>query len=476
MGSSANQATQAAGGGMQATGAALQQQLTQGQPAPDPSTAQLQFTTGMPQNAMTVAQPRQPQMVQPTGPNIFQQSSGALGQAQQTLTGLSQFQPQPMQAATAGPTAVYGGATVERTTPFAGATVGPAATMTPAQLAEAERMQGVGAVQAAQAPDQIEVNQLATTDISQYMSPYQQQVIEAGQADIERQRQMASENLSAQAQRAGAFGGSRQAVQEGVLAGEALRQAGQLSAQQRQRGFETALQSGQFDIGQTQAARTLASQQGFQAEQLGQQAREAAAAREQAARAGNMAAANQFAIQQAQFEQQAGQANMQAQNAMTQLQANLSQQAGLAGAAQDAARAGQQAGLAQAAGLSNMGALNTAAQEQAAREQAARQATFGGQFQGAGIRQGAASGLSGLGGQMFGIGQQVQGAIGQQGQFQRGLQQQLLDRAMGQYGGATGAPMAGLGALTSVLSGVPYGTTSTSRTPFNPIGLLGAFI
>lgn len=413
MGSSANQPTQAAGG-----------------------------TPSAPQRSVGFM-PQQPQMAQPTGPNVFQQSSGALGQAQRTLTGLSQFQPQPMQAATAGPTAVYGGATV-----------GPAATMTPAQLAEAERMQSVGAVQAAQAPDQIAVNQLATTDIGQYMSPYQQQVIEAGQADIERQRQMASENLAAQAQRAGAFGGSRQAVQEGVLAGEAARQAAQLSAQQRQAGFQQALESGRFDIGNVQQARTLASQQEFQANQLGQQAREAAAAREQAARAGNMAAANQFAIQQAQFEQQASQANMQAENAMRQLQANLSQQAGLA----------------------SMGALNTAGQAQAAREQAARQATFGGQFQGAGIRQAAAGGLSGLGGQMFGIGQQVQGAIGQQGQFQRGLQQQLLDRAMGQYGGATGAPLAGLGALTSVLSGVPYGSTTTSRTPFNPLGLLGAFI
>ena len=414
MGSSANQATQAAGGASSA-----------------------------PQRSVGFMPQQLAQAAQPTGPNIFQQSAGAMGQAQRTLTGLSQFQPQPMQAATAGPTAVYGGVTV-----------GSAATMTPAQLAEAERMQGVGAVQAAQAPDQIAVNQLATTDIGQYMSPYQQQVIEAGQADIERQRQMASENLAAQAQRAGAFGGSRQAVQEGILAGEALRQAGQLSAQQRQRGFETALQSGQFDIGQMQAARTLASQQGFQAEQLGQQAREAAAAREQAARAGNMAAANQFAIQQAQFEQQAGQANMQAENAMRQLQAQLTQQAGLA----------------------SMGALNTAGQAQAGREQAARQATFGGQFQGAGIRQAAAGGLAGLGGQQFGMGQQIQSAIGQQGQFQRGLQQQLLDRAMGQYGGATGAPMAGLGALTSVLSGVPYGSTTTSRTPFNPLGLIGAFI
>jgi len=413
-------------------------------------------------------QPQQPQMVQPTGPNIFQQSSGALNQAQRTLTGLSQFQPQPMQAATAGPTAIYKGATVERTTPFAEATVGPAATMQAAQLGEAERMQGVGAVQAAQAPEQIAVNQLATTDIGQYMSPYQQQVIEAGQADIERQRQLASENLAAQAQRAGAFGGSRQAVQEGVLAGEALRQAGQLSAQQRQRGFETALQSGQFDIGQTQAARTLASQQGFQAEQLGQQAREAAAAREQAARAGNMAAANQFAIQQAQFEQQAGQANMQAQNAMTQLQANLSQQAGLAGAAQDAARAGQQAGLTQAAGLASMGAMNTAAQQQAAREQAARQATFGGQFQGAGIRQGAASGLAGLGQQQFNMGQSIQQQQMQQGALQRGIMQGLIGAGQQNFGQYTGAPTGGLNTLLGGLTGagVPTGQTSSFQPGF----------
>ena len=185
--------------------------------------------------------------------------------------------------------------------------------MQAAQLGPAQTMQGVGAVQYAQAPGQIGVNQLATTNLNPYMSPYTQNVIEAGQADIERQRQLASENLSAQAQRAGAFGGSRQAVQEGVLAGEALRQAGQLSAQQRQQAFSQALQSGQFDIGNVQQARTLASGQDFQASQYAQQAQEAAAAREQAARSGNMQAANQFALQQAQFEQAANQANYQGQ-------------------------------------------------------------------------------------------------------------------------------------------------------------------
>lgn len=228
----------------------------------------------------SVPQPAAPAMVQPSGPNVFKQAQQYQTQAGDIYGRLGSFSPTDMQAAQIGP---------------------------------AQTMQGVGAVQAAQAPDQIQVGQLASTNLGSYMSPYTQEVIERGQADIERQRQLASENLAAQAQRAGAFGGSRQAVQEGVLAGEALRQAGALSAQQRQQAFESALQSGRFDIGQTQAARTMASQQQFQASQLGQQAREAAAAREQAARAGNMQAANQFAQQQAQLEQAARQANFQGQ-------------------------------------------------------------------------------------------------------------------------------------------------------------------
>ena len=271
--------------------------------------------------------------------------------------------------------------------------------MQAAQVGPAQTMQGVGAVQSAQAPQQMQVGQLATTNLNPYMSPYQQQVIEAGQADIERQRQLASENLAAQAQRAGAFGGSRQAVQEGVLAGEALRQAGALSAQQRQQAFQTALQSGQFDIGQMQQARTLASQQQFQAQQLGQQAREAAAAREQAARQGNMQAANQFALQQAQLEQAANQANYQ------------------------------------------------------------------GQFQAAGIQSGAAGGLKGLGGQMFGQGMQglqQQQRAAAQAQAQR---QQMLDAARNQTLANLGYPQQALQTGTSILGGLPRASITQSGSP-----------
>ena len=467
-------------------------------------------------------------------PNIYQQSAQSVGQAQQTMGDLTRFTPQQMQAATTGPTATYGGATVQRTPAYGGATVektqayggatlapavtfggaqvGPTSQMQAAQLGPAERMQAVGAVQAAQAPEQIAVDRLQTQDISAYMNPYQQQVIEAGQADIERQRQMASENLASQAQKAGAFGGSRQAVQEGVLAGEALRQAGQLSAQQRQAGFQQAVESGKFDIGQTQAARTMASQQQFQASQLGQQAREAAAAREQAARSGNMQAANQFAQQQAQLEQQASQANMAALNAATAQQANLTQQsglssmaaqnaaaaqqagltqaAGLAGASQDAARAAQQAGLTQsagitaaqqdaaraaqqagltqAAGLSNQAAINQALQAQAGRQQAANQANFQGQFTGAGIRQGAAGGLAGLGQQQFNMGQAIQQQQMMQGGMQRNIMQNLIGAGQQNFGQYTGAPTGGLNTLLGALTGagVPSGQTESFRPGF----------
>jgi len=230
-------------------------------------------------------------------------------------------------------------------------------------------------------PERVASGQLAGTDYGQYMSPYTQNVIERGQADIERQRQMASENLAAQAQRARAFGGSRQGVQEAALAGEYGRMGMDFAAQQRQRAFERAQQAAQYDIGQRYAADL----------------------------------ANQAAMQrQAQFG--AGQ----------QLQAAMANQA---------------------ADISS-----------------------------AGVRSGAAGGLTGLGAQMFGQGMTVQDRIAQQAAFQRGIQQRMLDAQRGQFEGATGAPLAGLGTLSQVLGGVPYPTTTTQSTPFNPATLLYAFL
>ena len=410
----------------------------------------------------------------PAPPNVYQQSAQALTGAQNTANRLSNFTPTNMSAAGAWPTATYSGATVGQAPAYGGATVSPYSQMSAAQLGAANTMQGVGQVGDVFAPGQINVDQLRTMDISQYMNPYTQQVIDAGQADIERQRLMASNQLGAQAQAAGAFGGSRQAIQEGVLAGEAARQAAQLSAQQRQAGFGQALQSGQFDINQTQSARTLQSQQGMQANVLNQQAEEASAAREQAARAGNMQAANAFAVQQAQLEQQARAANQSAENARSAQQAGLTQQAGLAGSAQDAARFAQQAGLTQQAGLSNQGAINQAIESQAAREQQANATNYGGQFNAANIQAGAANQLGNLSQTGFGFGQQIGQQQAQQGLMQQGLQQALIDAARGQYAGAVGAPNASLGLPLTALGAMPnQSTTTQTKTPglFDYLGL-----
>jgi len=93
-------------------------------------------------------------------------------------------------------------------------------------------------------------------------------------------------------------------------------------------------------------------------------------------------------------------------------------------------------------------------------------------FDAARMQQAGASGLAGLGQQAFGMGQQVQQAIGQQGAFQRGIQQQMMDRARQQYMGATGAPLAGLGTLSQILGATPYGQTATTSQGFNPASLL----
>lgn len=91
--------------------------------------------------------------------------------------------------------------------------------------------------------------QLSSTNLDAYMNPYTQNVIDQGQMDIERQRQMASNTLGAEATRRGAFGGSRQGVAEGVLAGEAARAAADLSATQRQKAYDQAISAAKFDVG-----------------------------------------------------------------------------------------------------------------------------------------------------------------------------------------------------------------------------------
>ena len=100
----------------------------------------------------------------------------------------------------------------------------------------------------------------ASRFMSQYMNPYTQDVIDRTQADIARQQEMGLNQLGAQATAARAFGGSRHGVAEGVAMGEYGRAMGDIAAQQRAQGFQTALGAAQQDVG-NQLQANLAAQQ-----------------------------------------------------------------------------------------------------------------------------------------------------------------------------------------------------------------------
>jgi len=90
--------------------------------------------------------------------------------------------------------------------------------------------------------------QLATTNLQTYQNPYTQQVIDASAQDVLRNAQLGLNQLSGQAQRAGAFGGSRHGVAMGEIGRGVADLLGQQSAQLRAQGFQNAQNMAQQDI------------------------------------------------------------------------------------------------------------------------------------------------------------------------------------------------------------------------------------
>ena len=73
----------------------------------------------------------------------------------------------------------------------------------------------------------------------QYMNPFENQVVQSALGDIERNYQGQQRALTSQAIGSGAFGGTREGVQRGILGGEYLRSVGDVSGRLRQAGFES---------------------------------------------------------------------------------------------------------------------------------------------------------------------------------------------------------------------------------------------
>ena len=79
----------------------------------------------------------------------------------------------------------------------------------------------------------------------QFMSPYQQQVIDTTLADFDRQAQMQEQRIRDQAVASGAFGGGREGVLQSEFRAGSDRNRAQLAAGLRQQGFQAAQQAAQ---------------------------------------------------------------------------------------------------------------------------------------------------------------------------------------------------------------------------------------
>jgi hypothetical protein len=94
----------------------------------------------------------------------------------------------------------------------------------------------------------------------QFMSPYQQQVIDTTLSEFDRQRQIAQQQIGAQAVAGGAFGGAREGVQQAEFGSQTLQDRAALQAQLLQQGFGQAQQAAQTAFTQQQGLASLQPQ------------------------------------------------------------------------------------------------------------------------------------------------------------------------------------------------------------------------
>ncbi len=96
--------------------------------------------------------------------------------------------------------------------------------------------------------------------IARFQDPFTQQVIDAQQAEIARLGEQQKREARAQQIRAGAFGGSRGAIQEAEIGRNVLQQQARTGAELRSQGFQQAAQQAQQAFEQAQARRQQAAQ------------------------------------------------------------------------------------------------------------------------------------------------------------------------------------------------------------------------
>jgi len=345
-----------------------------------------------------------------------------------------------------------------------------------------------------------------------YMSPYIQGVIEKQQREAQRAADIAGTKRGAQAASAGAFGGSRQAIENAEAARNLQTQMGDIQATGLQNAYQQA--QAQFNAEQNagltaqqanqQAGLTVGTQNLTAAQQKAVQdaanalqARGMTASQAMQAALANQSTALTTGTQNAQMEQQANLANANATNAAAQFGAAGTNTANLANAAAGNQMAQYNAGLTQQTGIANLGAeqqanlananatnaaaqfgagqgltsAQTAAQYGQSAAQLGEQSKQYGAGQGLAALQGAAQTNAALGAQGQNLYNQDVNNLGIQNtlgtQQQQGVQN-LLTQKYTDFQNEVNAPYKQLGFMSDVVRGAPtsvQGTTVTTPAP-----------
>ena len=286
-----------------------------------------------------------------------------------------------------------------------------------------------------------------------YMSPYMQNVVDIEKREAQRQADIAATSRGARYAQAGAYGGSRQAIENAEAARNLAMQQGDIQS----KGLQSAYQQAQQQFNTEQAARLQAQQANLGAGlTVGQQNLAAQLGVQQlGAQTGlQTSLANLNAAQQAAVQNQAAQLQASGMTAQQALQAALAnQQAGLTvgqqnlqsalGTQQLGTQTGLQTTLANLNNAQQAAVLNAAnnLQAQGMTAQQALQAALANQQ--AGINVGQSNLAAQLGVQQLGSGQSLQAQLANQ---QAAMQAQQLAEQSKQYGFGQQMQAAGLGA------------------------------
>jgi hypothetical protein len=113
-----------------------------------------------------------------------------------------------------------------------------------------------------QTPMSVTPQTLSGADLSKYLNPYTQNVIDKTLPIMQQQLALSQNQQANDAASAGAFGGSRQAIQQGVTQAQGAQNMAQMAAQLNQANYTQAQQGAEYDI-----TNNLTGQQNNQAAQ-----------------------------------------------------------------------------------------------------------------------------------------------------------------------------------------------------------------